>query len=102
MGENCSNCVYIKSLEDKIASIWKQIQESKEQRNDHEKRIAKLETNTSVLEEKLDRMEKNIEKIMQILETLTAAPGQKWDKMTSAAVVAIVSGIIGVALGKLF
>ena len=102
MGENCSDCLYVKSIEDKIASVWKQIQESKDQRNDHERRIAKLETNTSVLEEKIDRMEKNIEKILATLESLTAAPGQKWDRMTSAAVVAVVSGIVGVALGKLF
>lgn len=102
MGENCSDCLYARALDDKIASIWKQIQESKDQRNDHERRIAKLETNTSVLEEKLDRMEKNVEKILATLEALTAAPGQKWDKMTSAAVVSLISGIVGLALGKLF
>ena len=38
MGDECKDCVQVKGLEDKIKALWHQVDESKGQRKDHEKR----------------------------------------------------------------
>lgn len=100
--DNCIDCLQVKNLEDKIKAIWKQIEKSEGQLKEQEKRISDLESDTNELKTQFKNIEKTLEKIDKKLDKLTEAPGQKWDKVTTAAVIAMVSTLVGMALGKLF
>ncbi|MVX62229.1 hypothetical protein GKZ28_00755 [Clostridium chromiireducens] len=84
----CKDCIQIKNLEDKIKALWHQIDESKEQRKDFEKRIIELERRSDVTEEKFDRLfdaieaiEKNVEKIANALEQLQSKPAKTYENL---------------------
>lgn len=84
----CKDCIQIKNLEDKIKALWHQIDESKEQRKDFEKRIIELERRSDVTEEKFDRLfdaieaiEKNVEKIANGLEQLQSKPAKTYENL---------------------
>ena len=75
----CRDCIQVKNLEDKIEtlcknledknkSIWHQLNESKTERKDLEKRIKELEIISNVTEERLDGIFKSIEAIEKNIE----------------------------------
>jgi len=64
---------YKKALEDKIKALWHQVEESKEQRKDHEKRIVSLEVAKSEDRKDLDRIFDSIEEIKNNLNKIATA-----------------------------
>jgi len=64
---------YKKALEDKIKALWHQVEESKEQRKDHEKRIVALEVAKSEDRKDLDRIFDSIEEIKNNLNKIATA-----------------------------
>lgn len=98
----CKDCIQTKALEDKIKAIWHQIDESKEQRKDFEKRITELEINKGETKEKFDRIfnaieaiEKNIEKIANSIEVMQSKSVKTYEKLKYEVIKYIV--IAGVA-----
>ena len=101
--------IMIKNVEDKITSLWYEVKESKVQRKDHEKRIATIEGDYKQSEERFNRIfdaiekiETNIDKIASAIENIKIVPAKKWDNLMSAVMVALVGGIVGFILSKIF
>lgn len=99
---DCKDCIQIKNLEDKIKALWHQVEESKEQRKDMEKRIIELERRSDVTEEKFDRIfdaieaiEKNVEKIANSLECLQNKPTKMYENLTGEVIKYVVLAAIG-------
>lgn len=109
MNEDCRECLQVKQLEDKIKSLWHQIEESKEQRKDFEVRISSLERKLDVTEEKFDRIftaiesiEKNIEKIVSALDEAQTKNAKKYDNLGYEIVKYLVILAVGIAVAKIF
>lgn len=105
---DCKDCIQIKNLEDKIKALWHQVDESKEQRREFEKRIVELERRSDVTEEKFDRIfeaieaiEKNVEKIANSLECLQSKPGKTYENLMFEITKYIVIGAIAFIAAKL-
>lgn len=103
----CKECIQIKNLEDKIIALWHQVEESKEQRRDMEKRIIELERRSDVTEEKFDRIfdaieaiEKNVEKIANSLECLQNRPGRTYENLIFEVTKYVVLAAIGFMAAK--
>lgn len=103
----CKDCIQIKNLEDKIKALWHQVEESKEQRRDFEKRLTELEIHKAETKEKFDRIfnaieciEKNIEKIANSIECLQGKPAKTYEKLTYEVVKYIVIAGIAFVIAK--
>lgn len=108
MNEYCKDCVQVKNLEDKIKALWHQVEESKEERRDHEKRIGELERKSDVTEEKFDRIfnaikdiEKNIEKIATSIDAIQMKGSKTYDNLKYETIKYIVIAVLGFAVAKL-
>lgn len=108
MGEECKDCLQVKSIEDKIRSLWHTINEIKLQDKDFEKRITDLERASDVTEEKFDRIftaigsiEKNIEKIANCIEQMQNKNANVYDNLKYEIVKYIVVAVVVVAVSKL-
>lgn len=107
MNEQCKDCIQVKNLEEKIKGLWHQIEESKEQRKDFEKRIVELEKNSDVTKEKFDRLfnaieciEKNIEKIAESIQAIQTKGAKTYDNLKYEAVKYIIMAAIGFLIAK--
>lgn len=103
----CKDCIQVKNLEDKIKALWHQIEESKDQRKDFEKRINELEIYKGETKEKFDRIfdslnaiEKNIEKIANSLELIQTKPAKTYENLKFEAIKSIVIAAIGFVVAK--
>jgi predicted nucleic acid-binding Zn-ribbon protein len=102
MGENCGECLQAKSLDEKIRSVWKELEKQYAKLDDCEKRVTAVESDTNELKVLFKNIKETIDKIDQKLDKLTEVPGQKWDKATTAIMVAVISTLVGMAIGKIF
>lgn len=103
----CKDCIQAKNLEDKIKALWHQVEESKEQRREFEKRITELERRSDVTEEKFDRIfdaieaiEKNVEKIANSLECLQSKPGKTYENIVLEVTKYVVLAAIGFVVAR--
>lgn len=103
----CKDCMQIKSIEDKIKALWHQVEESKEQRRDFEKRITELEINRGETKEKFDRIfnaieciEKNIEKIADSIECIQNKSVKTYENLKYEVIKYIVIAGIAAAVAK--
>lgn len=51
--------------------------------------------------EKIDTIEKNVEKLTKLVEKLTEAPGKRWESIITVIITAIVTGVIAFFMGKI-
>lgn len=107
--ENCRDCIQVKQLEDKIKALWHQVDESKEERKDHEKRLIELERKSDVTEEKFDRIfdaieciEKNTEKIASAIEEIQTKNAKRYDSLTYEIIKYVVIFVVAFAVAKIF
>ncbi|WP_238917271.1 hypothetical protein [Clostridium sp. YIM B02555] len=105
---DCKDCIQIKNLEDKIKSLWHQVEESKADRKELNERIIELERRSDVTEEKFDRIfdaieaiEKNVEKIANSLECLQNKPAKMYENLTSEVIKYVVLAAIGFIAAKI-
>ena len=103
----CKDCINIKNLEDKIKSLWHQVDESKEQRKDFEKRITELEIHKAETKEKFDRIfnaieciEKNIEKIANSIQEIQSKNSNTYENLKYEVIKYIVIAVIAFAIAK--
>lgn len=103
----CKDCMQVKALEDKIKSLWHQIEESKEQRKEFEKRITDLEINKGETKEKFDRIfnaieaiEKNIEKIANSIEVMQTKSSKTYENLKYEVIKYIVIAGVAAAVAK--
>ncbi|HBJ2609734.1 hypothetical protein CGQ39_20130 (plasmid) [Clostridium botulinum] len=103
----CKDCIQINNLEDKIKSIWHQIEESKEQRKEFEKRITDLEISKGETKEKFDRIftaieaiEKNIEKIADSIEKIQSKGSKTYENLKYEVIKYIVIAGLAAAVAK--
>lgn len=119
MGEECKDCLQVKSIEDKIRSLWHVVGELKAHNKEIEKkaddqsekfelRITGLERASDVTEEKFDRIftaigsiEKNIEKIANCIEQMRNKNANVYDNLKYEIVKYIVIAVVAVAVSKL-
>ena len=107
MNEECKNCIQVKSLEDKIKSLWHEAEESREQRKDIEKRVVELERKSDVTEEKFDRIftaieaiEKNVEKIADGIDQIRMKDSETYSSLKLEAIKYVVIAVIAFAVAK--
>lgn len=105
----CKDCIQIANLEDKIKALWHQVEESKEQRKDFEKRITELEISRGETKEKFDRIfnaieaiEKNIEKIANSIEQIQSKSAKTYENLKYEVIKYIVIAGIAFAMAKIF
>lgn len=105
---DCKDCVYMQNVNDKIKTLWMQIEESKQQRKDFEKRITELEINRGETKEKFDRIfnaissiEKNIEKIADSIESIQHKSSKTFDNLKYEVVKYIVIAVIAAVVAKI-
>lgn len=105
---DCKDCIQIRNLEDKIKALWHQIEESKEQRKDFEKRIIELEIHRGETKEKFDRIfdainaiEKNIAKIADTLESIQTKPAKRYESLIQEVIKFIVLAGVGFAVANI-
>ncbi len=104
---DCKDCIHVKNLEDKIKALWHQVEESKEQRKEFEKRITELEIYKGETKEKFDRIfeslnaiEKNIEKIADSLEQIQTKPAKTYENLKFEVIKSVVAAAIGFVAAK--
>lgn len=105
--DDCKDCIQVKGLEDKIKSLWHQVEESKEQRKDLEKRVTELEIHKAETKEKFDRIfnaieciEKNIEKIANSIQQIQSKGSKTYENLKYEAIKYIVIAGIAFAIAK--
>jgi len=103
----CKDCIQIKNVEDKIKALWHQVEESKEQRKDFEKRITELEIHKAETKEKFDRIfnaiegiEKNIEKIATSIEQIQSKGSKTYENLKYEAIKYIVIAGLAFAIAN--
>lgn len=106
MSENCKDCIQVQNLEDKIKALWHQVEESKEERKDFEKRITDLEISQGENKKDFNRLFDDVEEIKQSLREIAEAikninstPGKNYEKLKWIVTTALVSMGIGAVLG---
>ena len=104
----CKDCIQVKSIEDKIASIWHVIKEFKATDKDYEKRLTDLEIAKGEDRKDLERISKAIEeikksldKIVTSIETIHSKPGKTFENLKYEIIKYIVIAILAVAIAKL-
>lgn len=109
MGDECKDCVQVKGLEDKIKALWHQVDESKGQRKDHEKRISDLEGNDKKTAETIEWIKSSIEeiktslsKIASTLETIQLKGAKTYDNLKYEAIKYMIVAVIAFAAAKIF
>lgn len=73
MGENCANCLNMKSMEDKIKAIWHEIDDSKAQRKELSDRVGILEGNEKETRETIKWIKDSIDEIKNSVGEIAAA-----------------------------
>lgn len=63
--------------------------------------VSKLASSVAVMAEHMKTMDEKIDGMQQSVDTLTAQPGKHWDTLIKIVATALVTGIIGWALGKI-
>lgn len=63
--------------------------------------VSKLASSVAVMAEHMKTMDAKIDGMQQSVDTLTARPGKHWDTLIKIVATALVTGIIGWALGKI-
>jgi septal ring factor EnvC (AmiA/AmiB activator) len=103
----CKECIQVKNLEDKIKALWHQVEESKQERKDLDKRIIELERSSDVTEEKFDRIfnaieaiEKNIEKIANSLEQIQTKSAKTYENLKYESIKYVIIATIAFAIAK--
>ena len=63
--------------------------------------LADLTASVKVLATKQENVEADVREIKTDVKALTEAPGRKWDTLIKILVTALVTGLVGWALGKI-
>ena len=88
-------------IQAQIASLDARCKSNTHRINDLEtdnKALHQLATSVEVLATKQETIESNVNEIKTDVKTLKALPGSRWEGLITAAVTAIVSGLVGYAL----
>ncbi len=104
----CKDCIQVKSLEDKIASIWRVINELKVCNKANEDSIKELEIAKSEDRKDLERIFKSIEdikdslnKITTFMETMQAKSSKTFDNLKYETLKYVIIAVVAIIVAKL-
>lgn len=106
MESNCKDCLQVKNLMEKVDDL-KKVVDSKG--DNFEIRLTELEKNTGIERERtkmlfkmLEEIKDNIKIIADKIDKIENKDGENYSKLKMAVITSIATGIVGIAIGKLF
>jgi predicted transcriptional regulator len=93
MATNCEKCSNHEAIEREVATMKSNILEIFARLNASERNVDKLEV-------KMDNVIAVLTELKDKIEELSTKPQKRWDKLVNTIIAAIVTIIIGMAIGK--
>lgn len=97
MNEHDNNCT---ALSHRVAELERRLDRSEKDHKEFFDRLRAIEKNEAVQHEKFDALMKKLDGISESVESLTSAPGKKWEAMMDKIFFAVVGAVVAFLLSK--